>query len=50
VIHFGERKLSLRDVVDRDAAASWLMDGLARRGVQILSGTEGSGRAEATSA
>lgn len=49
-IVFGERKISLRDVVDRDAAASWLMDALARRGIQILSGSEGSARAEGTSA
>jgi hypothetical protein len=49
-IRFGERKISLRDVIDREAAATWLMDALARRGIQILSGSEGSGRAEGTSA
>lgn len=42
VIDFGDGKINLRDVVDRDAAAAWLADALTRRGIQIPSGSEGS--------
>jgi hypothetical protein len=35
-IDFGERRIKLNDVVDRDGAADWLIEALKRRGVAEL--------------